>query len=153
MENNASSVIIKVTDIDICRSFYRNIMNMGDPMINSNFRVEFVMGNNANLILLLEEGGIEFKESTPAPCIELNETTTEICARLDELECKYEFVSHADKDIYRMRDPENKLIMFTGHSTSSSHHRPKHRRTAIQHSTTVTKILRRKPSAKVTPEL
>lgn len=128
MKNNASSVIIKVKDIDICRSFYRNIMNMGDPVVNSNFRVEFVMGNNANLILFLNHE-TDLKESTAVPCLELNETTAQTCARLDTLDYHYECVSQADKHIYRMRDPEDREIMFTGYDEAHLIHKPKRRRT------------------------
>jgi hypothetical protein len=143
MENNASSVIIKVKDIDICRSFYRNILNMGDPVVNSNFRVEFIMGNNASL-LLLQESLHDIKPSKNTPCIEIKESIPQLCARLDELECDYEFVSHADKDVYKMQDPENRLILFTGHSDSADPRRPKRHRTATHQKVKVTSSSRRK---------
>ena len=147
MENNASSVIIKVKDIDICRSLYRNVLNMGNPIVNSNFRVEFIMGNHASLILLQ---GKEFEttELEPLPVIELNESIAEACARLDELECHYEFISHAAKDTYRMRDPENRLIIFTGYATSSECYRSKYHRTAKQRSK-----LRHRKKVKITSKL
>ena len=143
MKNNASSVIIKVKDIDICRSFYRNILKMGDPVVDSNFRVEFIMGNSA-VLLLLQDSLHELKESDDTPSIEIKESITQLCARLDELECNYEFVSHAEKDVYRMRDPENRLIMFTGHSTSTDPQRPKRHRTAKHQKVRVTSTARRK---------
>jgi len=149
MENNASSVIIKVKDIDICRSFYRNILNMGDPVVNSNFRVEFIMGNNATL-LLLQESLHDIKPSKNTPCIEIKESISQLCARLDELECDYEFVSHADKDadkdVYKMQDPENRLILLTGHSGSADPRRPKRHRTATHQKIKVTSSSRRKRS-------
>ncbi|MCF6176506.1 MAG: VOC family protein [Victivallaceae bacterium] len=152
MENNASSVIIKVKDIDICRSFYRNILNMGNPVVNSNFRVEFIMGNHASLVLLQDKES-ETAEPTTPPVIELNENIAEVCTRLDELECHYEFISNAEKATYKMCDPENRLIIFTGHYTTSTHHRPKHRRTASQRSAKAYQVSRRKPKAEVIPEL
>lgn len=113
MENNASSVIIKVKDINICRSFYRNVLNMGNPIVNSNFRVEFMMAKHAILVLLQEREALEIIETIAPPVIILNENIDEICARLDEIECHYDFINNGTKDKYSMRDPEGRIILFT----------------------------------------
>ncbi len=110
------------------------------------------MGNHASLVLLQDKES-ETAEPTTPPVIELNENIAEVCTRLDELECHYEFISNAEKATYKMCDPENRLIIFTGHYTTSTHHRPKHRRTASQRSAKAYQVSRRKPKAEVIPEL
>ena len=133
MENSASSVIIKVKDINICRSFYRNVLNMGNPIVNSNFRVEFIMAKHNTLALLYEHDHepIITDQETP-PLIELNENIDEICSRLDEIEYHYEFIDNEMKNSYRMRDPEGRMIIFTGNITSPKPMQAKRCRTASQ---------------------
>jgi extradiol dioxygenase family protein len=53
MENSLFGVIIKVRNLDICRSFYRDVLNLGEPTLDSNSWVEFKMPGN--FILALEK--------------------------------------------------------------------------------------------------
>ena len=41
MKNSLFGVIIKVNDLDLCRKFYRDVLNLGDPVLDSSFWVEF----------------------------------------------------------------------------------------------------------------
>ncbi len=155
MENSASSVIIKVKDINICRSFYRNVLNMGNPIVNSNFRVEFMMANHKTLVLLQEQE--HDHESTiidqvDPPFIELDENVDKICARLDEIESHYEFINNETKNSYRMRDPEGRIIIFTGNITSSKPIQAKRCRTASHRTSAAMKALRKHPRAKTLPQ-
>jgi len=45
------AVVIKVQNLNICRAFYRELLELGAPVMDSNFWVEFRMGPNASLIL------------------------------------------------------------------------------------------------------
>ena len=51
MENNLFGIIIKVKNIDICRSFYRDILELGAPVMDSNFWVEFKLPCSFTLVL------------------------------------------------------------------------------------------------------
>lgn len=42
--------IIKVRNLEKCRTFYRDVLKLGDPVLDSNFRTEFRLGN-ARLVL------------------------------------------------------------------------------------------------------
>ena len=57
MENNLYGIVIKVENIDICRSFYRDILDLGPPVLDSNFWVEFRLHNNVSLVLEKVEDG------------------------------------------------------------------------------------------------
>lgn len=48
MENNqntaASGVVLKVRDLDLCRDFYAKVLDLGAPVMDSSFLVEFRCG-------------------------------------------------------------------------------------------------------------
>jgi predicted enzyme related to lactoylglutathione lyase len=50
-QNNLYGVIIKVENLNACRSFYRDILNLGAPVMDSNFWVEFKLNDSSSLIL------------------------------------------------------------------------------------------------------
>ena len=41
MKNTAFGIVIRVKNLTSCKAFYRDILNLGDPVLDSNFRVEF----------------------------------------------------------------------------------------------------------------
>ena len=51
--SSVHGVVIKVENLNICRAFYRDVLRLGPPVIDSNFWVEFKL--NGNSFLLLEE--------------------------------------------------------------------------------------------------
>jgi len=51
IQNSLHAVVIKVQNLNICRAFYRELIELGPPVMDSNFWVEFKMGENASLIL------------------------------------------------------------------------------------------------------
>ena len=42
-----TSILIRVTNLETCRAFYRDILGLGAPMLDSNFWVEFQLGNTS----------------------------------------------------------------------------------------------------------
>jgi hypothetical protein len=119
MDNNTSNVIIKVEDIDICRSFYSNAMKFGAPLINSNFEVEFRMGNDSYLTLIEDRKNANYLYGNP-PLLTVNKTVEEVCKSLEQQGYDCEFISHADYPIYETHDPEGRPLMFTGQSDKSA---------------------------------
>lgn len=49
--NTIYGVLIKVQSLNATRSFYRDILDLGPPVMDSNFWVEFKIGEHASLIL------------------------------------------------------------------------------------------------------
>ena len=57
MQDNPHGVIVKVENLELCRSFYRDVLDLGAPVIDSNFWVEFALNKNVSLILEKIETG------------------------------------------------------------------------------------------------
>lgn len=62
MKNSLYGVIIKVENIDICRSFYRDILNLGAPVMDSAFWVEFRLPGDFSLFLEKKEDNEKISE-------------------------------------------------------------------------------------------
>ncbi len=55
--NLFSGVVIRVQNLETCRSFYRDVLNLGVPVLDSNFWVEFRINGNTSLYLEKAECG------------------------------------------------------------------------------------------------
>ena len=44
-------IVIKVENLDVCRPFYRDLLELGTPLTDSNFWVEFRLDADASLVL------------------------------------------------------------------------------------------------------
>lgn len=58
-------IVIKVKNLTSCKAFYRDILNLGEPVLDSSFRVEFRCGDSFSLILekiSWDETGFAFPE-------------------------------------------------------------------------------------------
>lgn len=51
MQNSLYGVIIKVENLNASRSFYRDVLDLGAPVMDSNFWVEFKINGSSSLIL------------------------------------------------------------------------------------------------------
>ena len=51
MVNKKTGIVIKVKNLTLCKAFYQDILELGEPVLESNFRVEFQCGNCFSLIL------------------------------------------------------------------------------------------------------
>lgn len=48
-------VVLLVSDIDLCRHFYREVLGLGEPVMDSNFQTVFQIGDDT--VLVLEKSG------------------------------------------------------------------------------------------------
>lgn len=113
MENSLSSVIIKVRNIDICRSFYRDMLNISDPVLDSNFLVEFRMDGNVPLIVEKHHYPENSFPDGP-PLIHLTEPIATTLERLEQYGCEPEFIGEVDGfGIYKVHDPEANVLHIT----------------------------------------
>ena len=46
MKKFHSEIVICVSDLDVCRHFYRTVLEMGDPVFDSNFITSFQVGDD-----------------------------------------------------------------------------------------------------------
>ena len=44
-------VVIKVENLNVCRTFYRDVLRLGPPVMDSNFWVEFKLDKKSSLLL------------------------------------------------------------------------------------------------------
>ena len=123
MKNSLFGAIIKVNNIDLCRNFYRNVLDLGDPVIDSSFGVEFQINNDFFLML----------EKTDARFLEHESSATSWCCRVDNIkEVHYrsrfhgyklnmEKRLHEGEVLYRCQDPEkNTFYIFSDEPEDSA---------------------------------
>ena len=51
MKKTSFGIVLKVKNLPACRAFYRDILQLGEPVLDSSFRVEFRFGEVFSLIL------------------------------------------------------------------------------------------------------
>ena len=51
VRNHMHGIVVKIENMKPARSFYRDVLNLGPPIMDSNFWVEFKLGSCASLIL------------------------------------------------------------------------------------------------------
>jgi len=122
MKNSLFGVIIKVNNIDLCRNFYRNVLNLGNPVIDSSFVVEFQINNDFFLML----------EKTDARFLEHESSATSWSYRVDNIEellyrsrlhgykLNMEKRSHEGEILYRCQDPEKNIFYIFNNAPEDS---------------------------------
>lgn len=51
MQKTGFGIVIKVKNLTVCKAFYRDILDLGNPVLDSSFQVEFQKGNSFSLLL------------------------------------------------------------------------------------------------------
>ena len=51
VRNHMHGLVIKIENMKVSRAFYRDVLNLGPPIMDSNFWVEFKLSNCSSLIL------------------------------------------------------------------------------------------------------
>lgn len=109
----AFSVVVKVNDLDTCRAFYRDLLDLGEPSIDSSFAVRFTLSDD--FCLILEKVSAPFLEhASAATCwsFECSDIPA-LSKRLDD--CGYAPLTplrgSCRTDFYRGRDPENNVFL------------------------------------------
>ncbi len=63
MDNALFGVVIKVRNLEQCRAFYRDVLDLGAPVMDSNFWVEFKICDQTSLYLEKAEWEDEIPQS------------------------------------------------------------------------------------------
>ncbi len=51
MSVSLSYIILTVESLETCRAFYRDVVGLGNPVVDSNFRCEFALSGNLRFVL------------------------------------------------------------------------------------------------------
>ncbi len=62
MRSAKFGIVLRVRDLTKCRAFYRDVLDLGNPVIDSNFQSVFALGGDSSLCLQTEDSG----DSMPA---------------------------------------------------------------------------------------
>jgi predicted enzyme related to lactoylglutathione lyase len=122
MEDSLFGVIIKVENIDICRSFYRDVLDIGPPVLDSNFWVEFRVPGCGSLIL--EKADEDETLAVVRGRISWIYRVEDVRVVLDRME-EYGFEAETKPDerlgykVYLLRDPEGNQFYLTSSKESA----------------------------------
>ena len=121
MKKNFVEVVIRVNDLDSCRIFYREVLQLGDPVLDSGFIASFRLSDTA--MLTLEKTDAQFLEHAGAA------TTWRIgVADLEALRERMEYGGYELKmdpscDFWRGTDPEgNVFLVYQDAETPEEQH-------------------------------
>ena len=122
MKNSSFGIIIKVNNIDLCRNFYQNILNLGDPVTDSSFCVEFQI--NDNFFLMLEKTEARFLEhessATSWSCKVDKVDEVHYRARLHGYKLNMTKRTHEGEVLYRCQDPEKNIFYIFSNEADDS---------------------------------
>lgn len=79
MEGQIYSLVLRIRDMQKCRTFYRDILGLGTPLLDSPFWVEFQICNGGKLCLeaIDPKTVLARQESSPVWMLEADEDLTE----------------------------------------------------------------------------
>ena len=122
MKNSLFGVIIKVNDINLCRSFYRDILNLGDPVVDSSFCVEFQVSKDFSLTLEKTEARFLEHESSATSWVYRVPSLTEVNERFYRFDYTLELDRrlHDGEALYRCRDPEKNIFYILSNEPEKS---------------------------------
>jgi predicted enzyme related to lactoylglutathione lyase len=115
MEITSFAFHLRVNNLELCRNFYRELLEPAAPVIDSNFLVEFNVGENVKLILALSNadflehassaGGFMFSVDDPEAVInKLTKSGYELHAKN---------IFSQGRTMIRCLDPENNPFYLT----------------------------------------
>jgi len=123
MENLIYGIAVKVRNLDLARAFYRDALDLGSPLMDSNFWVEFRLGDSASLVLekVLDD------EMLPDPVGRISwifktDEVEAIVARLRKFgyEPKFEEQERIGVKVYEFRDPEGNPFLVCSNASKAA---------------------------------
>jgi hypothetical protein len=109
MDNPLYGIALKVRNLELTRSFYRDVLELGAPVIDSNFWVEFRLGDGVPFILdkVLEDEHVPESGGRISWIFKTNEIEPVVARlRLFGYEPKCEPIERIGLKVYEFRDPE-----------------------------------------------
>ena len=109
MKKNLIEIVLRVNDLDGCRLFYRELMQFGDPVLDSGFIASFRISETT--LLTLEKTDAPFLEhSASATCWRFS--VPDIGALRERMYYGgYELKEDPSGDFWRGTDPEGNVFL------------------------------------------
>lgn len=115
-KNTFSGIVIRVKDMDLCRSFYQNVIGLGMPVMDSCFWCEFNINGDSSLYLEKADTDevLPAKSGRVAWMLQVPDIQT-FASNMEKSGYSQE---HASADrvgfiVYAYRDPEDNLFYVT----------------------------------------
>ncbi len=115
MESPRFGIIIRVNDLEACRSFYRDLLGIGEPVSDSRFAVEFQPSEWFSL--RLEKSAASYLEHASAATAWVLECDDPAALRERLADCGYELAAEPEErnsgEYFRGSDPEGNVFWVT----------------------------------------
>ena len=102
-------IVVRVNDLDSCRIFYREVLQLGDPVLDSGFIASFKISGSA--MLTLEKTDAPFLEHAGAATTWRFTTSDLASLRERMLYGGYELKMDPSGDFWRGTDPEGNVFL------------------------------------------
>ena len=109
MKKDFVEIVIRVNDLDCCRIFYREVLQVGDPVLDRGFIASFKISGNA--MLTLEKTDAQFLEHAGAATL-WRFGVTDLNALRERMQYGgYELKADPSYDFWRGTDPEGNVFL------------------------------------------
>ena len=112
MKKDYVEIVVRVNDLDGCRIFYREVLQLGDPVLDSGFIASFRISGSA--MLTLEKTDAPFLEHAGAATT-WRFTTADLKGLRERMDCGgYELKPDPSGEFWRGTDPEGNVFLVCG---------------------------------------
>ena len=109
MKKDFVEIVVRVNDLDGCRIFYREVLQLGDPVLDSGFLASFRLSDHA--MLTLEKTDARFLEHAGAATL-WRFGVSDLNALRGRMEYGgYELKMDPSGDFWRGTDPEGNVFL------------------------------------------
>ena len=117
MKKDYVEIVVRVNDLDGCRIFYREVLQLGDPVLDSSFIASFKL--SASSILTLEKTDAPFLEHAGAATT-WRFGVPDLNALRERMEYGgYELKQDPSGDFWRGTDPEGNVFLVYQNAETS----------------------------------
>ena len=109
MKKDFVEIVVRVNDLDSCRIFYREVLQLGDPVLDSGFIASFNISGSA--MLTLEKTDATFLEHAGAATTWRFSVSNLEALRERMLYGGYELKMDPSGDFWRGTDPEGNVFL------------------------------------------
>ena len=123
MEKSLFGIVIQVSNLELCKAFYRDVLGLGAPVTDSTFWVEFKLDAHASLFLeksdVLDSGAGKRGHISWIYRTEDPESLKETLASYGYITQKVS-TDQIGFPVYRLHDPEGNPFYFTAREENTS---------------------------------
>ncbi len=109
MTKSVCEIVIRVRNLDVCRIFYRDVLQLGDPTSDSGFSSTFALNDGS--MLTLEKSEAPFWEHASNATLWRFGVADFQKFRDHLAECGYELIEDPCGGSWRGRDPEGNMFL------------------------------------------